>query len=158
MLFIFPGLAISSQICNQNMNWCPFPMRENFNKNTCNFEKIIISNKDVICEDFGKHTKLCNSMYFPREFVVTNFKGMDNKKIIDVFPTQIYNPTRNKKSTKLGDMYYSFECEKEFNNPKLKINIVPNPNIDISPNLISFQLIIMFMVFGFIFALLFGLI
>ena len=74
MIFIVPLLVINSQICTQNMNSCPFPLRENIYKNSCDFEKIIISSKDVICEDYGQYTKLCNSIYFPKEFIITNFK------------------------------------------------------------------------------------
>ncbi len=116
MLFIYLNLLSLSSF--------PISMRENIIKSNCEFEIIRFKKNDIDCMDYGKYVSYCNHYAMPEEFTVLKEKGINYKEIITIKPYAIYEKSNNNK-IKLADFYYDFKCNKEDNEAKLYLTIVP---------------------------------
>ena len=99
-------------------------LRENHVENSCNFNIIRFSKKDIMCADYGLNKKYCNNYYLPYEFRVEKEFGLNHKVNYNIEPKAIFEEYSNQK-TILANIYYTFTCSYEDNEPKLLLNIVP---------------------------------
>ncbi len=106
------------------ITYYPDDLRENIVQNSCFFNIIRFNNKDIMCSDYGINKKYCNSYYLPYEFTVAKEFGLDNRLNYNIEPKAIFEYYSNQK-TILANIYYTFTCSHEDNEPKLLLNIVP---------------------------------
>lgn len=102
----------------------PDDLRENLVQNSCFFNIIRFNKNTIMCSDYGLNKKYCNSYYLPYEFSVAKEFGLDNKVNYNIEPKAIFQYYNNQK-TILANIYYTFTCSHEDNEPKLLLNIVP---------------------------------
>ena len=152
-MFIFP-FAVIQQICTPNMNSCPFPLRENIIQNTCDFNFLQINKKNIICNDYGKYYKFCNTYLIPENFIlykisnnINNINDINDIDDILIYPKNILLHNSKKIIT---NFYYIFKCDKKYNNPMLIVNVVPSFNYNKSYNQIIYETIIIILIFGFL--------
>ena len=93
-------------------------------QNSCIFKIIRFSRKDIMCSDYGLNKKYCNSYYLPYEFIIIKEFGLNHKVNYNIEPKAIFEDYNNQK-TILANIYYTFTCSHEDNEPKLLLNIVP---------------------------------
>ena len=98
-------------------------LRENLVQNSCNFNIIRFNKKDIMCTDYGFNKKYCNNYYLPYEFTITKELGLNHKVNYNIEPKAIFEDYSNQK-TILANIYYTFTCSHEDNEPKLLLNIV----------------------------------
>ena len=77
-----------------------------------------------MCTDYGLNKKYCNSHYLPYQFSVEKEFGLNHKVNYNIEPKAIFEDYSNQK-TILANIYYTFTCSHEDNEPKLILNIVP---------------------------------
>ena len=77
-----------------------------------------------MCTDYGLNKKYCDSFYLSHEFVVTKELGLAYKVNYNIEPKAVFEDYNNQK-TILANIYYTFTCSYEDNEPKLLVNIVP---------------------------------
>lgn len=106
------------------LTFYPDDLRENTIQNSCNFNIIRFSRKDIMCSDYGLNKKYCNSYYLPYQFSVAKEFGLNHKVNYNIEPKAIFEDYSNQK-TILANIYYTFTCSHEDNEPKLLLNIVP---------------------------------
>ena len=99
-------------------------LREDSIQNSCNFNIIRFSRKDIMCSDYGLNKKYCNSYYLPYEFTIAKEFGLNHKVNYNIEPKAIFEDYSNQK-TILANIYYTFTCSHEDNEAKLLLNIVP---------------------------------
>lgn len=106
------------------ISYYPDDLRENIIQNSCNFNIIRFNKKDIMCSDYGLNKKYCNSYYLPYEFTIVKEFGLNHKVNYNIEPKAIFEDYSNQK-TILANIYYTFTCSHEDNEPKLLLNIIP---------------------------------
>tara|TARA_B100000575_G_C22526224_1_gene340071 strand:+ start:18 stop:458 length:441 start_codon:yes stop_codon:yes gene_type:complete len=99
-------------------------LREDSIQNSCNFNIIRFNRNTIMCSDYGLNKKYCNSYYLPYEFTIAKEFGLNHKVNYNIEPKAIFEDYSNQK-TILANIYYTFTCSHEDNEPKLILNIVP---------------------------------
>ena len=99
-------------------------LREDSIQNSCNFNIIRFNRNTIMCSDYGLNKKYCNSYYLPYEFTIAKEFGLNHKVNYNIEPKAIFEDYSNQK-TILANIYYTFTCSHEDNEPKLLLNIVP---------------------------------
>ena len=102
----------------------PDDLRENLVQNSCIFKIIRFNINNIMCSDYGLNKKYCNSYYLPYQFTVTKEFGLNHKVNYNFEPKAVFEDYSNQK-TILANIYYTFTCSHEDNEPKLILNIVP---------------------------------
>jgi hypothetical protein len=102
----------------------PIEMRENYIKNTCDFEILRFQNYQVKCYDYGIYNHFCNKLNI-QEYTVTKEKGLNNNILYRISPHTLYF-----NNYKIADLYYNFRCEKNDIEPELVLTIVPINDMD----------------------------
>tara|TARA_B100001094_G_scaffold315713_1_gene356026 strand:- start:612 stop:1052 length:441 start_codon:yes stop_codon:yes gene_type:complete len=93
-------------------------------QNSCIFKIIRFNKKDIMCSDYGLNKKYCNNYYLPYQFSVEKEFGLNHKVNYNIEPKAIFEDYSNQK-TILANIYYTFTCSYEDNEPRLLLNIVP---------------------------------
>ena len=101
-----------------------YDMREDTIQNSCIFKIIRFNRNNIMCADYGLNKKYCNSYYLPYEFTITKEFGLNHKVNYNIEPKAIFEDYSNQK-TILANIYYTFTCSHEDNEPRLLLNIVP---------------------------------
>ena len=91
----------------------------------------------------GLNKKYCNSYYLPYEFAVTKEFGLNHKVNYNIEPKAIFEDYSNQK-TILANIYYTFTCSHEDNEPKLLLNIVPTNDESLLEEIVSLSYMISF--------------
>jgi len=125
------------------LTFYPDDLRENLVQNSCNFNIIRFSRKDIMCADYGLNKKYCNSYYLPYEFAVTKEFGLNHKVNYNIEPKAIFEDYSNQK-TILANIYYTFTCSHEDNEAKLLLNIVPTNDESLLEEIVSLSYMISF--------------
>ena len=125
------------------ITYYPDDLRENIVQNSCFFNIIRFNNKDIMCSDYGINKKYCNSYYLPYEFTVAKEFGLDNKLNYNIEPKAIFEDYSNQK-TILANIYYTFTCSYEDNEPKLLLNIVPTNDESLLEEIVTLSYMISF--------------
>ena len=125
------------------LTYYPDDLRENLVQNSCNFNIIRFSRKDIMCADYGLNKKYCNSYYLPYEFAVTKEFGLNHKVNYNIEPKAIFEDYSNQK-TILANIYYTFTCSHEDNEAKLLLNIVPTNDESLLEEIVSLSYMISF--------------
>ena len=125
------------------LTFYPDDLRENLVQNSCNFNIIRFSRKDIMCADYGLNKKYCNSYYLPYEFAVTKEFGLNHKVNYNIEPKAVFEDYSNQK-TILANIYYTFTCSYEDNEPKLLLNIVPTNDESLLEEIVSLSYMISF--------------
>ena len=112
-------------------------------QNSCIFKIIRFSRKDIMCSDYGLNKKYCNSYYLPYEFSVTKEFGLNHKVNYNIEPKAIFQDYSNQK-TILANIYYTFTCSHEDNEPKLLLNIVPTNDESLLEEIVTLSYMISF--------------
>mgnify|MGYP006115807199 CR=1 FL=1 len=99
-------------------------LRENIIQNSCNFKIIRFNRNNIMCADYGLNKKYCNNYYLPYEFTIVKEFGLNHKVNYNIEPKAVFEDYSNQK-TILANIYYTFTCSHEDNEPKLLLNIVP---------------------------------
>ena len=99
-------------------------LREDSIQNSCNFNIIRFNRNTIMCSDYGLNKKYCKSYYLPYEFTIAKEFGLNHKVNYNIEPKAIFEDYSNQK-TILANIYYTFTCSHEDNEPKLILNIVP---------------------------------
>lgn len=99
-------------------------LREDSIQNSCIFKIIRFNRNTIMCADYGLNKKYCNTYYLPYEFSVTKEFGLNHKVNYNIEPKAVFEDYSNQK-TILANIYYTFTCSHEDNEPKLLLNIVP---------------------------------
>ena len=102
----------------------PDDLRENIIKNNCIFNIIRFHQKDIMCADYGLNKKYCDNYYLPYEFTIEKEFGLNHKVNYNIEPKAIFEDYSNQK-TIFANIYYTFTCSHEDNEPRLLLNIVP---------------------------------
>jgi hypothetical protein len=89
------------------ITYYPDDLRENLVQNSCNFNIIRFSKKDIMCSDYGLNKKYCNSYYLPYQFVIEKEFGLGYKVNYNIEPKAIFEYYSNQK-TILANIYYTF--------------------------------------------------
>lgn len=126
MLAVINLAILSSNSYYQNIDY-----RKNIIENNCEFNTIRFRKLDVECNDLGKHVSYCKNSNLANEFVVNKELGVGNQEVFSIKPLAMWEEINNDRY-KMADFYYNFHCDKESNNPKLSINILPTAQYDIS--------------------------
>ena len=121
----------------------PDDLRENIVQNSCFFNIIRFNRKDIMCTDYGLNKKYCNSYYLPYEFAVTKEFGSNHKVNYNIEPKAIFEDYSNQK-TILANIYYTFTCSYEDNEPRLLLNIVPINDESLLEEIVSLSYMISF--------------
>ena len=106
------------------LTYYPDDLKENLVQNTCIFNIIRFNKNTIMCSDYGLNKKYCNSYYLPYEFTIAKEFGLNHKVNYNIEPKAIFEDYSNQK-TILANIYYTFTCSYEDNEPKLLLNIVP---------------------------------
>ena len=125
------------------LTYYPDDLRENLVQNSCNFNIIRFSRKDIMCADYGLNKKYCNSYYLPYEFSVTKEFGLNHKVNYNIEPKAVFEDYSNQK-TILANIYYTFTCSYEDNEPKLLLNIVPTNDESLLEEIVTLSYMISF--------------
>lgn len=102
----------------------PDDIRENLIQNTCNFNIIRFNKNNILCIDYGYYKKYCNTNYLSNEFTIVKEFGLNHKLNYNIEPKTIFKLYNNQENT-LANIYYTFTCSHEDNEPKLLLNIFP---------------------------------
>ena len=111
------------------INYYPNDLRENSITNDCEFNIIRFNYKKVLCNDYGLNKKFCNNYYLPYEFSVIKELGIKNNINYNIEPKIIVQEYLGYKII-LANIYYTFLCSIEDNEPQLLVTIVPTLNND----------------------------
>ena len=125
------------------LTYYPDDLKENLVQNSCNFNIIRFSRKDIMCSDYGLNKKYCNSYYLPYEFTIAKEFGLNHKVNYNIEPKAIFEDYSNQK-TILANIYYTFTCSHEDNEPKLILNIVPIKDESLLEEIVILSYIISF--------------
>jgi len=121
----------------------PDDLRENIIQNSCFFNIIRFNKKDIMCSDYGLNKKYCNSYYLPYEFAITKEFGLNHKVNYNIDPKAVFEDYSNQK-TILANIYYTFTCSYEDNEPKLLLNIVPTNDESLLEEIVTLSYMISF--------------
>ena len=118
-------------------------LREDSIQNSCNFNIIRFNRNTIMCSDYGLNKKYCNSYYLPYEFTIAKEFGLNHKVNYNIEPKAIFEDYSNQK-TILANIYYTFTCSHEDNEPKLILNIVPIKDESLLEEIVILSYIISF--------------
>ena len=99
--------------------------------NTCKFDILRISRRNVTCIDYGKYVHYCHHFSQPIEFKVLRENGLFGKQI-SIYPVALWEDSNYNKEL-VAKYVYSFTCDSSDNNPKLIQHIIPNSKFDVNP-------------------------
>ena len=125
------------------ISYYPHDLRENIIQNSCNFNIIRFNKNDITCSDYGSNKKYCNNYYLPYEFSVKKEFGLNHKVNYNIEPKAVFEDYSNQK-TILANIYYTFTCSHEDNEPKLLLNIVPTNDESLLEEIVSLSYMISF--------------
>ena len=117
--------------------------REDSIQNSCIFKIIRFNRNTIMCTDYGLNKKYCNSHYLPYQFSVEKEFGLNHKVNYNIEPKAIFEDYSNQK-TILANIYYTFTCSHEDNEPKLILNIVPIKDESLLEEIVILSYIISF--------------
>ena len=118
-------------------------LKEDSIQNSCSFNIIRFNKNNIMCADHGSNKKYCNSYYLPYEFSVTKEFGLNHKVNYNIEPKAVFEDYSNQK-TILANIYYTFTCSYEDNEPKLLLNIVPTNDESLLEEIVSLSYMISF--------------
>jgi hypothetical protein len=118
-------------------------LRENTIQNSCIFKIIRFNRNNIICAYYGVNKNYCNNYYLPYEFSVTKEFGLNHKVNYNIEPKAIFENYSNQK-TILANIYYTFICNYEDNEPKLLLNIVPTNDESLLEEIVTLSYMISF--------------
>ena len=121
----------------------PDDLRENLVQNSCIFKIIRFNRNTIMCADYGLYKKYCNIYYLPHEFTVAKEFGLNHKVNYNIEPKAIFEYYSNQK-TILANIYYTFTCSHEDNEPKLLLNIVPTNDQTFLEEIVTLSYMILF--------------
>ena len=125
------------------LTYYPDDLKENLVQNTCIFNIIRFNKNTIMCSDYGLNKKYCNSYYLPYEFAIAKEFGLGHKVNYNIEPKAIFEDYSNQK-TILANIYYTFTCSHEDNEPKLILNIVPIKDESLLEEIVILSYIISF--------------
>ena len=118
-------------------------LRENLVQNSCNFNIIRFNKKDIMCTDYGFNKKYCNNYYLSYQFTITKELGLNHKVNYNIEPKAIFEDYSKQKIV-LANIYYTFTCSHEDNEPKLLLNIVPTNDESLLEEIVTLSYMISF--------------
>tara|TARA_Y100000389_G_scaffold70539_1_gene67230 strand:- start:961 stop:1401 length:441 start_codon:yes stop_codon:yes gene_type:complete len=125
------------------LTYYPDDMRENLVQNSCFFNIIRFNRNDVMCSDYDLNKKYCNNYYLPYQFVIEKEFGLNHKVNYNIEPKAIFEDYSNQK-TIFANIYYTFTCSHEDNEPKLLLNIVPTNDVSLLEEIVTLSYMISF--------------
>lgn len=127
------------------LTYYPDDLRENIIQNSCRFNIIRLYQKDIMCADYGLNKKYCNGYYLPYEFAITKELGLNHNLNYNIEPKAIFEVSLlSNQKTILANIYYTFTCSYEDNEPRLLINIVPTKDESMLEEFVTICYIISF--------------
>lgn len=125
------------------ISYYPHDLRENTIQNSCIFKIIRFNRNNIMCNNYGLNKNYCNNYYLPYEFSVTKEFGLNHKVNYNIEPKAVFEDYSNQK-TILANIYYTFTCSHEDNEPKLFLNIVPTNDESLLEEIVTLSYMISF--------------